>query len=775
MKKVALLTIISLIFSFNINAETIAYWRFEEGSSGVQHTGTNDDFYVDSTANSNAMSNIPTENAPTATSTVPFSTVPATGEPNTLALDFVPNSVILTQNSITNKMVDSYVFSNGWTIEATVKFNAGFGTAESFGPIIVGKDGKPSGGPAPPFFLKLIKFDPPFIQADFFSDDNVEHWFDGRSGFGGSGETEIFADKWYNLAVTYDGSNVAKLYIQEETDIEYELEATSQQSNIGPATFPWDTHWTIGRGVSGGAAANWVNGTIDEVRISNEPLNPTQFLAYTEVLTPQPPVIKNVTYSPSPEPSSEDTVQISAKITTLNSTLTNVYYTYNVNSGIEQGPFPMTTNGIPNIYVGNVVSQAPYSTVLFTIGAVNADGLSSSTGSTYTVYEDISWKSVVVTPDAMGGGWNMQGIALAPNGLAGFVYKSAANNFAYYVEETSLGVIGTPSQITTDSQGFNSHIAFGTNGDAMVALSYDEEPNPGGLSYLQRTNSVWTDPMIIVTNHFDEFRSVIAVGNNLKPSVLWYNDDGFEGTLISIITPDSYSSVEITNEVSSKTGALTRQPFGLLYGSDDKRRIALSYTEAGTINPRLSYGIEDAVDSGIFSWETVSTNKVYAEQMGFALDANNNAYIVCRDESSPPSHAVLFENSSGSWLKHELDPMGHWGHCAVAVNPYDGTVWVAHNIADEISPNGFKLWSNRADPNIWLKEQSITNGIYIDAIAGFGITELGTMKIAFKPDFATANLVYMYSTKFTIPEPMIFWILNFGFWILLRKFKFGKI
>jgi len=159
--------------------------------------------------------------------------------------------------------------------------------------------------------------------------------------------------------------------------------------------------------------------------------------------------------------------------------------------------------------------------------------------------------------------------------------------------------------------------------------------------------------------------------------------------------------------------------------------------------------------------------------MGFALDANNKAYIACRDLSTTPSTAVLFENSSGSWVKHTLGPMGHWGHCAIAVNPDDGVVWVAHNVVVTDISNGFKLWSNRADPNVWKKEQSITNGIVVDSLAGFGITEFGTMKIAFKPDVNSTDLVYMYSTKFTIPEGgFIFLIFNFG--ILIAVFRTSK-
>jgi len=762
LKLIPLIVTSILIFSATqkISAETIAYWRFENGTAGVQHTGTNDNFYVDSSGNSNAMSNIQYEDFPTATATVPFPTVPVTGEPNTLALDFVPNSVILTQNDVTNKMVDSYAFVNGWTIEATVKFNNLTGW-----PVIVGKDGKPGAGAAPPFFLKLINLNPPFIQADFFSDDNVEHWFDGRSGFGGSGETEIFPDKWYNLAVTYDGSNVAKLYIQEETDIEYELEATSQQSNIGPATFPWDSHWSIGRGMWGGAPADWVDGIIDEVRISDLPLHPTQFLAYTKILIPQPPSFKEITYSPHPDPLDTDEVTIFANITTANSTLTNATYEYKVDDGSWLGPFPMETNTTPDVYVGNIASQAHYSVVSFKMRAENTDGMSSTTEVyKYTVCEDIPWKTVLVSSNAVAGGYNMASMSVAPDGLAGFVYRSAAENKAQYIEESALGVIEPSVDISTDLQGFFSDIVFGTNNEPKVILSYDVDSN-GGLTYAQRTNGAWTSPMMIVTNYFNEYRGVISIGTDQKSSALWYQDDGWSGELIDInLAGDSFSSAEITNEIAAKPNA--KIPFGMVTGADGKRRIALS--TLGTI----SLGTETAVDSGTFDWETIASSNVYVIQMGFALDANDKAYIACCDDTTIPRIAMLFENSGGSWVKHSLGPIDYWSHCSIAVNPNDSSVWVAHNAPMGATPEGLKLWSNRADPNIWKKELSITNGPFVDSISGFEFTELGTMKIAFKPAWNSQDLVYMYSTKFFIPEPALFLILNFGFLIYyLRKFK----
>ena len=357
----------------------------------------------------------------------------------------------------------------------------------------------------------------------------------------------------------------------------------------------------------------------------------------------------------------------------------------------------------------------------------------------------------------------MASMSVRPDGLAGFVYKSSVENKARYIEESDLGVIKSPVNISTDSEGFFSDIVFGTNNEPRVILSYDVDSN-GGLTFVQRTNGAWTTPMMIVTNYFNEYRGVITIAPDQKSSALWYQDDGWLGELIDInLAGDSFSSTEITNVVAAKPNM--KIPFGLIAGADGKRRIALS--TLGTI----SFGTETDANSGSFDWETIASSNVYVVQMGFALDGNDKAYIACCDDTTIPRTALLFENSGGSWVKHSLGPIDYWSHCAIAINSDDSSVWVAHNAPGGASPEGLKLWSNRADPNIWEKELSITNGMFIDSISGFEFTEYGTMKIAFKPYWNSHDLVYMYSTKFTIPEPVSICYLSFIICYLLKSRK----
>jgi hypothetical protein len=45
-----------------------------------------------------------------------------------------------------------------------------------------------------------------------------------------------------------------------------------------PESPSWDRPWTVGRGEFGGGPADFFDGIIDEVRITNAPLSPSQFL-----------------------------------------------------------------------------------------------------------------------------------------------------------------------------------------------------------------------------------------------------------------------------------------------------------------------------------------------------------------------------------------------------------------------------------------------------------------------------------------------------------------
>jgi hypothetical protein len=102
----------------------------------------------------------------------------------------------------------------------------------------------------------------------------------------GAGDTfsTVSADVWYNVAAQSDGSTLS-LFVQNNTTGVYELQGsiamTGGLSNTG------NTNFTIGRGWFNGPA-DWVNGAVDEVRISDQALAPSQFLFSPRAVIPEP-------------------------------------------------------------------------------------------------------------------------------------------------------------------------------------------------------------------------------------------------------------------------------------------------------------------------------------------------------------------------------------------------------------------------------------------------------------------------------------------------------
>jgi hypothetical protein len=251
--------------------ETVAYWRFEEGINGEIHNGDKDRWYLDSSEYDSGMSTLTENSRPAATNETSFSLIPRTYQVNNLGLDC--NGVDDYLSTTGNEWIDNYNFSEGWTIEATVKFDSlGSGTIR---PSIICKEENLGANGYPYFNLQL--------------DPNTRNIWVVTARNGGSSRiikgttTTIEVGKWYSIAVTYDRNNEgsdreAELYIREETDVIYEREGGSggPWSNIN---LNGDTPWTIGSGMRNGLRRGYLDGIVDEVRISRKPLSPQDFLA----------------------------------------------------------------------------------------------------------------------------------------------------------------------------------------------------------------------------------------------------------------------------------------------------------------------------------------------------------------------------------------------------------------------------------------------------------------------------------------------------------------
>jgi hypothetical protein len=250
-----------------------AYWRFEEGPA-LSEVPANVDVVLDS-INDNPMRGF--ENATATIDATPMyvSTVPPTplksGLPNTLALDFIRNptgggdDLFAQQQPINNGIIAP---GGGFTVEAAFRSN---NPALFAG--IVSKEGQPGGSrPVQTFVLKT--------RADT-SELQVEQWDANANLVEVSSLAPIVAGQWYYAAVVNDGSMLS-LYLDSNDGLGYQLQGTAAVNGAlyqaNPASPNWDGNWTIGRGEYNGFPADWFDGIIDEVRLTNAPLAPSEFL-----------------------------------------------------------------------------------------------------------------------------------------------------------------------------------------------------------------------------------------------------------------------------------------------------------------------------------------------------------------------------------------------------------------------------------------------------------------------------------------------------------------
>ncbi|MBN2474905.1 MAG: hypothetical protein JXB62_09885, partial [Pirellulales bacterium] len=238
-------------------AETVAYWRFEEGPVDTAPTVYQADWFVDSSGNGNHMWTWADYTSPTYRTDVPFGPVPQTGATNNLALEFNAAQDNYTQG----KPITSTRF-NELTVEASVKLDA-----LDRWQVIVGKDGKPTDAAEPPLFLKFAD-DTDTLQAMMIDGSGTPRYI--------ASDTPAEVGQWYQLAMTNDGTTM-RFFIKGPGDANYVEQGTGVAVD-GGALIASDGLWTVGRGVWDGGNTDWFDGMIDEVRISDRALAPSEFL-----------------------------------------------------------------------------------------------------------------------------------------------------------------------------------------------------------------------------------------------------------------------------------------------------------------------------------------------------------------------------------------------------------------------------------------------------------------------------------------------------------------
>ena len=270
-----------LVVSGSAAAQTVAHWRFEEGAAGQEFTppatdgGPGSGIAVDSAGGDDPMRTYAGFTNPTYRANVPYPVVPRTGQPNGLSLDFNPNEDLYSDGAAINNRAFSQ-----FTIEASVRFDDLDGWQTFFG-----KDGFQFVG-SPDANLASMYFQ---LANDAANQDKVAfkvHQADGAFKDVYTQQT-VVPGQWYHFAAVLSNDGTAgdpddqtlSLYQFDAGTGQYVLQESEDfRGGMGLQ----DRTWTIGRGMYANNPGDWLDGQVDEIRVSGNALSPSQFLAVPE-------------------------------------------------------------------------------------------------------------------------------------------------------------------------------------------------------------------------------------------------------------------------------------------------------------------------------------------------------------------------------------------------------------------------------------------------------------------------------------------------------------
>ena len=280
-------TVASLMVG-SAHAETLAYWRFEDGTAGenVVHGGDTG-FYgadvVDSSGSGNTLSAWETGGGAgyRYSASVPYGPVPQTGAANNLSVRNTgggPTFFSIDRNGLAANPTSTLNTASlsQFTVEASYKAeNGAFRT-------VIGRDGNnvvTDQGNLAPFYLSFTPQNA--VRVSFADVSGVNHLAqtadDFVTGFDGGLASPDDAGVWYNLAAVSDGSTLS-LYVNGVLAATNDLTASGSADTAltaAPGTSGGDWiggGWTVGRGLFDGNHSDRAFGLIDEVRISDSAL-----------------------------------------------------------------------------------------------------------------------------------------------------------------------------------------------------------------------------------------------------------------------------------------------------------------------------------------------------------------------------------------------------------------------------------------------------------------------------------------------------------------------
>ncbi len=259
----------------------VAYWRFEDQPLGSELPDTAKNTKpvratVDSSFNGNDLYTFMLEDRPTFDASVPAGVIPQTGSPNRSCLD--TRNLLGLRNVYTHSEFShaapldiQKITPAQWTIEASVN-----SAAERLGKVqtFVGRDTHFSlEGQADPARLAFQITAERCFAIAYFDAANRLHEATAQ-------EPVVEANRWYHAAATSDGRTL-RLYVDVLDGRGYLLRASTELPGDGSTALGKGddaAEWSIGRGWRDSHAHNRFQGLIDEVRISDVALTPSEFL-----------------------------------------------------------------------------------------------------------------------------------------------------------------------------------------------------------------------------------------------------------------------------------------------------------------------------------------------------------------------------------------------------------------------------------------------------------------------------------------------------------------
>ena len=246
----AALALLTLLASGPARAETVAYWRFENGAAGATATGAGS--ILDSSGH--GLNGTPVGST-VYRADVPVNPVPATGAANTRSLDIAAYGarVAVADDPL-------LALTKSLTLEAFIRPRSGGSGDWNWGQIIFRGDDR---GGLDPYFLGLNQNTLYFV---------IEQGNDpGQYAVLAYG-IQLF-DTWMHVAGTLDDATGAMSLFVDGVSV---ASMTTSVRPLGALTGP-NPGIGIGSSQAGGTEETF-NGLIDEVRISDVALQPSQFL-----------------------------------------------------------------------------------------------------------------------------------------------------------------------------------------------------------------------------------------------------------------------------------------------------------------------------------------------------------------------------------------------------------------------------------------------------------------------------------------------------------------